>query len=122
MRLAGREYLRVSEDIRTPLPFIREAAVMAAKCFLSVENLSVATKGLRRAQAIESVLRVDEDLMAPGNQSTGRDSDRPDDSTTGAPEFTLMGGDGSVGEPRIRERRSPWRRRTRDRLPTNDVA
>ena len=64
MRLAGREYLRVSEDDRTPLPFIREAAVMAAKCFLSVENLHVATKGLRRAQAIESVLRADDDLMS----------------------------------------------------------
>jgi hypothetical protein len=64
MRLAGREYLRVTEDDRTPLPFIREAAMMAAKCFLSVENLSVASKGLRRAQAIESVLRADDDLMA----------------------------------------------------------
>jgi hypothetical protein len=64
MRLAGREYLRVSEDPRTPLPFIREAAVMAAKCFLSVENLHIASKGLRRAQAIESVLSTDEDLMA----------------------------------------------------------
>lgn len=64
MRLAGREYLRVSEDPRTPLPFIREAAVMAAKCFLSVENLHVASKGLRRAQAIESILSTDEDLMA----------------------------------------------------------
>lgn len=66
MRLAGREYLRVTEDDRTPLPFIREAAVMAAKCFLSVENLKVASKGLRRAQAIESVLRADDDLMAEG--------------------------------------------------------
>ncbi len=64
MRLAGREYLRVTEDDRTPLPFIREAAVMAAKCFLSVENLNVASKGLRRAQAIESVIRADDDLMA----------------------------------------------------------
>jgi len=64
MRLAGREYLRVTEDDRTPLPFIREAAMMAAKCFLSVENLNVASKGLRRAQAIESVLRADDDLMS----------------------------------------------------------
>lgn len=64
MRLAGREYLRVSEDDRTPLPFIREAAVMAAKCFLSVENLHVASKGLRRAQAIETALSADADLMA----------------------------------------------------------
>jgi len=64
MRLAGREYLRVSEDPRTPLPFIRESAVMAAKCFLSVENLHVASKGLRRAQAIDSVLRADDDMMA----------------------------------------------------------
>ena len=66
MRLAGREYLRVTEDDRTPLPFIREAAVMAAKCFLSVENLKVASKGLRRAQAIETVLGADDDLMAEG--------------------------------------------------------
>ena len=69
MRLAGREYLRVTEDARTPLPFIREAAVMAAKCFLSVENSKVASKGLRRAQAIESVLRADDDLMARGHGS-----------------------------------------------------
>ncbi len=68
MRLAGREYLRVTEDDRTPLPFVREAAVMAAKCFLSVENLHVASKGLRRAQAIESVLSADEDLMAQGDK------------------------------------------------------
>ncbi len=64
MRLAGREYLRVSEDPRTPLPFIRESAVMAAKCFLNVQNLHVATTGLRRAQAIDSVLRADDDMMA----------------------------------------------------------
>ena len=70
MRLAGREYLRVTEDDRTPLPFIREAAVMAAKCFISVENLKVASKGLRRAQAIESVLRADDDLMAEGGGDT----------------------------------------------------
>jgi hypothetical protein len=70
MRLAGREYLRVTEDDRTPLPFIREAAVMAAKCFISVENLKIASKGLRRAQAIESVLRADDDLMAEGGGDT----------------------------------------------------
>ncbi len=121
MRLAGREYLRVSEDIRTPLPFIREAAVMAAKCFLSVENLSVANKGLRRAQAIESVLRADDDLMAPGSSTTESNPVRSDGATGGAPEFTLMGSDGPVGEPRVRERRSPWRR-LRDRLPDHDVA
>jgi len=69
MRLAGREYLRVTEDDRTPLPFVREAAVMAAKCFLSVENLHVASKGLRRAQAIESVLSADEDLMAEADKA-----------------------------------------------------
>ncbi len=80
MRLAGREYLRVTEDDRTPLPFVREAAVMAAKCFLSVENLHVASKGLRRAQAIESVLRADEDLMAGADRfSIGdpADADQP---------------------------------------------
>ncbi len=146
MRLAGREYLRVSEDTRTPLPFIREAAVMAAKCFLSVENLHVATKGLRRAQAIESVLRADDDLMAPGTGipfrrpeasdprpetseaklgeplSADRDSDRRGLSADGAPEFQVMHGDGSVGKVGIRERRSVWSRRRRDRVPHNDVA
>ncbi len=66
MRLAGREYLRVSEDVHTPLPFIREAALMAAKCFLNVDNVNVASKGLRRAQAIESVLAADDDLTASG--------------------------------------------------------
>ena len=146
MRLAGREYLRVSEDTRTPLPFIREAAVMAAKCFLSVENLHVATKGLRRAQAIESVLRADDDLMASGTGipfrraetsdsrppapdgtreepgSDDRDSDRRVQSTSGAPEFQLLHTDGSLGNRKIRERRSVWGRRRRDRVPNNDVA
>jgi hypothetical protein len=76
MRLAGREYLRVTEDDRTPLPFIREAAMMAAKCFLSVENLHIASKGLRRAQAIESVLRADDDLMAE-TSTAPPEPDRP---------------------------------------------
>ncbi len=146
MRLAGREYLRVSEDTRTPLPFIREAAVMAAKCFLSVENLHVATKGLRRAQAIESVLRADDDLMASGTgipfrraetsdsrppapdatgedlRSDDRDSDRRVPATSGAPEFQLIHTDGSLGNRKIRERRSVWGRRRRDRVANNDVA
>lgn len=68
MRLAGREYLRVSEADHTPLPFIRETALVAAKCFLSVGNLEVANKGLRRAQAIEAVLQADGDLAG---SSTG---------------------------------------------------
>lgn len=88
MRLAGREYLRVSEDVRTPLPFIREAALMAAKCFLSVENLHVAGKGLRRAQAIESVLRADDDLTASSTGIPFRHETatvRDDDSTPGRP-------------------------------------
>lgn len=145
MRLAGREYLRVSEDARTPLPFIREAAVMAAKCFLCVENISVATKGLRRAQAIESVLRADDDLMAPGTdipfgrretdhppderdeardgrRSTDRGPGQSEPSTTRAPEFQVMEADGSVGEVRVRERRSSWIRRRRDRVSDDDVA
>jgi hypothetical protein len=146
MRLAGREYLRVSEDTRTPLPFIREAAVMAAKCFLSVENVHVASKGLRRAQAIESVLRADDDLMAAGTgipfrrPETGhsphaapetlggeappddRGSDRRRPSADGPPEFQVMNNDGSVGKVGIRERRGVWGRRRRDRLPSDHVA
>ena len=95
MRLAGREYLRVTEDDRTPLPFIREAAVMAAKCFLSVENLKVASKGLRRAQAIETVLRADDDLMA---ESTGAPFDpRPDEVDGPADRRASAGDAGDVG-------------------------
>ena len=91
MRLAGREYLRVTEDDRTPLPFIREAAVMAAKCFLSVENLRVASKGLRRAQAIETVLRADDDLMA---ESTGAPFDpRPEEADGPAERRVSAGAD-----------------------------
>ena len=84
MRLAGREYLRVTEDDRTPLPFIREAAMMAAKCFLSVENLNVASKGLRRAQAIESVLRADDDLMAEDHGGQPEPEPKPEPDRHGA--------------------------------------
>jgi hypothetical protein len=95
MRLAGREYLRVTEDDRTPLPFIREAAVMAAKCFLSVENLKVASKGLRRAQAIETVLRADDDLMA---ESTGARFDpRPEEVDEPADRRASAGSDDDAG-------------------------
>jgi len=109
MRLAGREYLRVTEDVRTPLPFIREAALMAAKCFLSVENVHVANKGLRRAQAIESVLRADDDLSAastgiPFRHETA-DVAPDDDAPTGQP---------STGEGRLR--------RLRDRLAGRSAA
>jgi hypothetical protein len=81
MRLAGREYLRVTEDVRTPLPFIREAALMAAKCFLKVKNENVASKGLRRAQAIDSVLRADDDLTAPSTGIPFRHESAPDDGS-----------------------------------------
>jgi hypothetical protein len=42
--------------------------VVAAKCFLSVGNLEIANKGLRRAQAIEAVLQADDNLAG---SSTG---------------------------------------------------
>ena len=86
MRLAGREYLRVTEDVRTPLPFIREAALMAAKCFLKVKNENVASKGLRRAQAIDSVLRADDDLTAPSTGIPFRHESGPDDRSLPEPE------------------------------------
>jgi len=116
MRLAGREYLRVSEDVRTPLPFIREAAVMAAKCFLSVENLHVATKGLRRAQAIESVLRADDDLLASStgipfrHETAGSPPDVPGAGTTAPAD---AGGDDPA---------AGWVRRLRQRLPRRNAA
>ena len=91
MRLAGREYLHVSEDPKTPLPFVRESALMAAKCFISVENLQVASKGLRRAQAIEAVLRADEDLMAPATAGVA-----------GRPTDMKSAGDGPKREPSAR--------------------
>ena len=143
MRLAGREYLRVTEDDRTPLPFIREAAMMAAKCFLSVENLNVASKGLRRAQAIESVLRADDDLMAETNaaqpESDSHDADlrierrstvRPS-STTGATGASPSPSDapltGPKGEPTpdvpdATGGLSGWFRRLRHARPARHVA
>ncbi len=143
MRLAGREYLRVTEDDRTPLPFIREAAMMAAKCFLSVENLNVASKGLRRAQAIESVLRADDDLMAETNaaqqEPEGHDVDlrierratvRPS-STTGdtgvspSPSGTLRADpedEPTLDVPDTAVGRSRWFRRLRPARPARHVA
>ncbi len=104
MRLAGREYLRVTEDDRTPLPFVREAAVMAAKCFLSVENLHVASKGLRRAQAIESVLRADEDLMA-GDDGFPTDAPPVPDplgtATTGPPRSAAEPGEDTIAKATV---------------------
>jgi hypothetical protein len=118
MRLAGREYLRVTEDDRTPLPFIREAAMMAAKCFLSVENLNVASKGLRRAQAIESVLRADDDLMAETGgaqpQPDRRDVDlRVERRTTVRPTAATGHGTGASASPSL----SPGASATTPSLP-----
>jgi hypothetical protein len=144
MRLAGREYLRVTEDDRTPLPFIREAAMMAAKCFLSVENLNVASKGLRRAQAIESVLRADDDLMA-GTDSAPPEPDRPEvdlrierratvrsdpgaDSETDASPSQVDGprstssSEPTVETPPSAAGRSRWLRRLRPSRPAGRVA
>ncbi|MGD0310869.1 MAG: hypothetical protein ABSC90_00245 [Acidimicrobiales bacterium] len=147
MRLAGREYLRVTEDDRTPLPFIREAAMMAAKCFLSVENLNVASKGLRRAQAIESVLRADDDLMAEtsGAQPPQPDTDRHEvdlrierratvrsapaaGTATGppSPPPTAPGptpaGEPTADVPEVVAGRSNWFRRLRHPRPARHVA
>jgi hypothetical protein len=111
MRLAGREYLRVTEDDRTPLPFIREAAMMAAKCFLSVENLNVASKGLRRAQAIESVLRADDDLMAETNaaqaEPAGHDVDLRIERRATVRSSSTTGGTGSSPSPSDAPRAEP---------------
>ncbi len=135
MRLAGREYLRVSEDVRTPLPFIREAAVMAAKCFLSVENLHVATKGLRRAQAIESVLRADDDLVAGSTEIPFRHEAAlyPPVGPTVLADGTRAGSAGAApavlpGDVGDRKRAGPadptegWIRRLRQRLPRRPAA
>jgi hypothetical protein len=145
MRLAGREYLRVTEDDRTPLPFIREAAMMAAKCFLSVENLNVASKGLRRAQAIESVLRADDDLMAETNgaqpepnrhevdlrierRATVRPTPVPDPAVTAATDASPLPldspraaptGELAVDVPAVAASRGNWFRRLR---PARHVA
>jgi hypothetical protein len=144
MRLAGREYLRVSEDDRTPLPFIRESALMAAKCFLSVENLHVASKGLRRAQAIETVLRADDDLMvgAPeipfrhgnvGSAATvppdgatdtvvpivGPTSPIPGKSRAG---FQVTDISPAAGQPGATARVAGWLQRFRHRRPSRNVA
>ncbi len=140
MRLAGREYLRVTEDDRTPLPFVREAAVMAAKCFLSVENLHVASKGLRRAQAIESVLSADEDLMAEGAKAPAAPetspvrlevvADDPVPSRLGSAEGPLaptveQQTDGELppgSEPRVVVGRSGWLQRLNQHRPLRKMA
>jgi len=145
MRLAGREYLRVSEDPRTPLPFIRESAVMAAKCFLSVENLHVASKGLRRAQAIDSVLRADDDMMAGATGIPFRHewSAGPADSHSGETSAARRSADGQNPEPTAQApvvglelvgpeshdgasgagvRRSGWLSRFRRHLPSRHAA
>jgi hypothetical protein len=150
MRLAGREYLRVTEDDRTPLPFIREAAMMAAKCFLSVENLNVASKGLRRAQAIESVLRADDDLMAETGgaqpapepepapeqhdvdlrierRATVRPSPGTADQTGASPSPSSSApteptGDPDADLPDVTAGRSRWFRRPRPARPADHVA
>lgn len=56
MRLAGREYLKASEDPDAPARQVRESALLAARCFLEVENLDLSTKSLSRAQAVDLVL------------------------------------------------------------------
>lgn len=143
MRLAGREYLRVTEDDRTPLPFIREAAMMAAKCFLSVENLHVASKGLRRAQAIESVLRADDDLMAetdggqPEPKQQGADlrierratvrsspTNGPMAGDPAAPVGALVTSSGELpmDAPSVVAGRGRWFRRLRHHRPARHVA
>jgi hypothetical protein len=143
MRLAGREYLRVTEDDRTPLPFIREAAMMAAKCFLSVENLNVASKGLRRAQAIESVLRADDDLMAETNSAQPEPKQREVDlrierraTVRSSPTGGAVAGDppAPAGAPRVASvgetapdtpsvaGRGRWLRRLRHHRPARHVA
>jgi hypothetical protein len=116
MRLAGREYLRVTEDDRTPLPFIREAAVMAAKCFLSVENLNVASKGLRRAQAIESVIRADDDLMAQTDDADLPPSVRP------GPVGRGLGAARTVGAQRVAPRPEAGAYRMIERAPVDRAA
>jgi hypothetical protein len=126
MRLAGREYLRVTEDDRTPLPFIREAAVMAAKCFLSVENLNVASKGLRRAQAIESVIRADDDLMAHADDADQPPPVRPGPLERGSGQARPVGAQGVARRPeaggyRMIER-TPADRADRDRTSRERTA
>jgi len=56
MRLAGREYLKASEDPSASAYQIREAALAAARCFMEVENLPLSTKSLSRAQEIQMIL------------------------------------------------------------------
>jgi hypothetical protein len=130
MRRAGREYLRVADDERTPLPVIREAAAMATRCLLSVEDLNSVSKGLRRAHAIESVIHAGDDLMAradgsripatptaPAARPTTGPSADDDDPVSGAPAL-LRFPTSQLPTARITQPRSPsWlhrigRRRT----------
>lgn len=53
LRLAGREYLRAGEDPGVPVTRIREASIMAARCFLTLRDHELAQVALRRIQALE---------------------------------------------------------------------
>ncbi|WP_237700022.1 hypothetical protein [Alicyclobacillus acidocaldarius] len=56
MRLAGREFLRASELPDQPAQHIREYSLLAAQCFLAVENLDLSSKSVTRAKTVEVAL------------------------------------------------------------------
>ncbi|SIS93102.1 hypothetical protein [Alicyclobacillus vulcanalis] len=57
MRLAGREFLRASELPDQPAQHIREYSLLAAQCFLAVENLDLSSKSVSRAKTVDVALK-----------------------------------------------------------------
>lgn len=57
MRLAGREFLRASELPDQPAQHIREYSLLAAQCFLAVENLDLSSKSVSRAKTVDVALQ-----------------------------------------------------------------
>ncbi|WP_206885284.1 hypothetical protein [Alicyclobacillus mali (ex Roth et al. 2021)] len=70
MRLAGREFLRASELPDQPAQHIREYSLLAAQCFLAVENLDLSSKSVSRAKTVDVALQepVAEAFEAPASE------------------------------------------------------
>jgi hypothetical protein len=66
MLLAGQEYLRAGQDPAAPATRIREASIMAARCFLTVGDLGLARLAVRRIQALQEPLTVVDRLLRGG--------------------------------------------------------
>ncbi|MDI9258767.1 hypothetical protein [Alicyclobacillus sendaiensis] len=89
MRLAGREFLRASELPDQPAQHIREYALLAAQCFLAVENLDLSSKSVTRAKTVELALEepMSEAVATFAGAGLEDASAAPADAAVGAVDF-----------------------------------